>query len=493
MFYDIVVKSAVALIENHIHENLSSNQIANATGFSPDYFRKVFKEVTGKTISRFIRERKLAHAAFQLKNSTGKISDIALEYGFGSHDVFIRRFKIQYGMTPKDFRRSDIIVKGAPILPGIYVPTVLSGKEENFMNKNFKAEDSMVLYGVPKVSYYKEKEVEVTPFISSLRACLTYMGQEVSYARLLAGSGAAFRMIWNTHEWDGGNVDILVMRDDSFEPLKRAFMAAGRSYTLLPKCENLSNKAEFIRLIKNQIDSGRPLIGFGIIGPPEACVITGYRENGEVLLGWNFFQDMPEWKGSCETEDCGYFIRRNWYEHSETVALMAIGDPIEVPDEKTFLKQTLDFALEVMETPQIGIRAAGFAAFREWARAISNDAEFSENTLLPLLFTRLMCQIDAFTMVSEGRSYAAWFMKEESEKFPEFADMLMKISGIFNREHETACEMLKFHGGLQMGEHQARELARKENRAKIAELVLKCEELDRRAADCIRWLLAEIG
>lgn len=492
MFYDIFVKTAVALIENHIYENLKVEQIATATGFAPDYFRQVFREATGKTITRYIKERKLAHAAFQLKNSTEKVADIAMEYGFGSHDVFIRRFKEQYGMTPKDFRKSSITVKGAPIIPGIYVPTVLT-TEEDFMNRNFKTEDSMVLYGVPKVTYFKEKEVEVTPFISSLRACLTYMGQEVTYARLLAGSGAAFRMIWNTHEWDGGNVDIMVMREDPFEPLKRAFVTAGRSYTLLPKAADLSNKAEFIRLIKQEIDAGRPLIGFGIIGPPEACVITGYRENGEVLLGWNFFQDMPEWKGSCETEECGYFIRRNWYEHSETVALMAVGDPIEVPDEKTFLKQTLELALEVMETPQVGIRAAGFAAFREWAKAISDDTEFSENTLLPLLFTRLMCQSDAFTMVSEGRAYAGWFMKEEAEKLPELADKLMEISGIFKKEHEIAWDMPNFHGGLQMGEYQAKELAKKENRVKIAELIQKCEEWDRRAADCIRRLLASMA
>lgn len=84
-------------------------------------------------------------------------------------------------------------------------------------------------------------------------------------------------------------------------------------------------------------------------------------------------------------------------------------------------------------------------------------------------------------------------MKEEAEKFPELADRLMEISGVFHKEHETAWEMLKFHGGLQMGEYQARELAKKENRVKIAELVLKCEELDRCAADCIRRLLSDMG
>ncbi|NLO40612.1 MAG: helix-turn-helix domain-containing protein [Ruminiclostridium sp.] len=491
MFYDIFVLSVVALIENHVHETVSVPQIAAVTGFAPDYFRQIFKQVTGQTITRYIKNRKLSHAAFMLKNSKTKVTDIAMEYGFGSHDVFIRRFRDQYGMTPSDFRKSSITVKGAPILPGIYAPTVLN-REENFMDRNFKSEDSMVLYGVPKVTYFKDKEIECTPFISSLRACLTYMGQEVTYARLLAGSGAAFRLLWNTHEWDGGNVDILVMRDDPFEPLKKAFTAAGRAFTLLPKAKDLSNKQEFISLIKQEIDAGRPLIGFGIIGPPEACVITGYRENGEVLLGWNFFQDMPEWKGSHETEDCGYFIRRNWYEHSETVALMAVGEPTEAVDEMLFLKDTLKLALEVMETPEVGPRAAGFAAYQEWAKAIGNDHEFSDNALLPILFTRLMCQTDAFTMVAEGRAYAGWFMKEEADKFPLYSAKLMEISGIFKREHETAFEMVQYHGGLQMGEYQAKELAKKENRIKIIELIRKTEALDRRAAGCIRQLVSEM-
>jgi AraC-like DNA-binding protein len=491
MFYDIFVKTAVALIENHIHEAVSVGEIASVTGFAPDYFRQIFKEVTGQTISRYIKDRKLSHAAFLLKNSTRKVTDIAMEYGFGSHDVFIRRFRAQYGMTPTDFRKSSITVKGAPLLPGIYVPTVLN-REDNFMNRNFKSENSMVLYGVPRVSYFKDKEIEVTPFISSLRACLTYMGLEVGYARLLCGSGAAFRLLWNTSEWDGGNVDILVMREDSFEPLKKAFEAAGRSFTLLPKARDLSNKAEFIHLIRQEIDAGKPLIGFGIIGPPEACVITGYRENGEVLLGWNFFQDMPEWKGCHETEDCGYFIRRNWYEYSETVALMAVGEPVQSVNEKHFLKETLKLALEVMETPEVGCRASGFAAYQEWAKAIRNDNEFSENTLLPVLFTRLMCQSDAFTMVSEGRAYAGWFMKQEAEKFPEYSTKLMEISGIFRKEHEVVWEMVSYHGGLQMGEYQAKELAKKENRFKIAELIRKAEELDRQAAGCIRQLVSEM-
>jgi hypothetical protein len=38
-------------------------------------------------------------------------------------------------------------------------------------------------------------------------------------------------------------------------------------------------KEDFMAFIRNEIDQGNPVIALGIIGPPEACVIAGYREN----------------------------------------------------------------------------------------------------------------------------------------------------------------------------------------------------------------------
>lgn len=155
MFYDIFVKSVIALIENHIHENLTVKEVASVTGFDPDYFRQVFKQATGQTLTRFIKARKLSHAAFLLKNSTRKVTDIALEYGFGSHDVFIRRFKEQYHMTPTDFRKSNVTVKGTPILPGVFVPTVIE-REDNSMQENYQSEP---FHGGLQMGEYQAKEL----------------------------------------------------------------------------------------------------------------------------------------------------------------------------------------------------------------------------------------------------------------------------------------------------------------------------------------------
>lgn len=267
--------------------------------------------------------------------------------------------------------------------------------------------DSTVLYGVPRVSYTK---VECTPFVSSLRTCLGYMGQDEDYARLMARSGAAFRLMGNTTHWDGGNVDILCMREDVTEPLRRALAAAGRSFALVCKAGKeghylaehaqdgalaikTGGREDFVKLVTREIDAGRPVIGYGIIGPPEACLITGYRETGEALLGWNFFPDMPEWAAGVTTEPCGYFVRRGWFEHAEILAVMAVGQPVATLAGQEALRDCLEFALTVMQTPRVFNHAGGFTAFAAWAAALLRESEFPKDEPLPMLFERLVCQV----------------------------------------------------------------------------------------------------
>ena len=39
------------------------------------------------------------------------------------------------------------------------------------------------------------------------------------------------------------------------------------------------------------------MIATGIIGPPEACIVTGYQDEGETLLVWNFVHDSVMYGG----------------------------------------------------------------------------------------------------------------------------------------------------------------------------------------------------
>jgi hypothetical protein len=80
-----------------------------------------------------------------------------------------------------------------------------------------------------------------------------------------------------------------------------------------------------------RLDKGFPCIALGIIGPSEACIITGYRENGDVLLGWNFFQDAVEFASQVTFDQSGYFITSKWWENDSTIAVISMGEIIRQP------------------------------------------------------------------------------------------------------------------------------------------------------------------
>ena len=514
MFHDLPLKAVISYIETHLNDELDLETLARKMGYATGYFRRVFLAGIGTTPALYVRRRRVAHAAFQLRNSRQSVTDIALAHGFTSTDAFARAFRKLTGQTPMEFRRSHRIVKGVMIVPGLMAPVLvdeplpkgfsnipwimqIARKEEPHMSSSHTnpaamaaesshapaaSEGGVILYGVPKVSYFNDPP-EMTPFISSLRACLTFSGQAMPYDRLMCASGAAFRLLWNTKHLDGGNVDILAMRPDPYEPIRRAFQAAGRTYREIMKTNEPGNRDAMIALLREELDAGRPVIAFGIVGPPEACVLTGYQEDGDAVLGWNFFQEFPEWQGSIAQHEAGYFVRRGWYEHPETLGIMAVGPAGEPPEETAFLADVLQFALTVMNGPAVGDRANGKQAYDAWEAMLRDDRQFPKDAPLPMLMERLMVQSDAFTMVAEGRWSAGTFLLGAAKRFPAREKLLMSASGLCRHIHDKAWEMIPLCGGMGMGEAQAHSISVRENRLAIADIVRACRDLDRQLAE----------
>lgn len=122
----------------------------------------------------------------------------------------------------------------------------------------------------------------------------------LDYEDAIVQCGAAFRLVWDTTAWNGGNVDVLWAFDEPMAVYRKGIETLGCEFKLLERAGTVKTpeddrrmKADFISFIKENINKGVPVIALGIIGPPEACVITGYRDGGNTLLGWNCFQDSP--------------------------------------------------------------------------------------------------------------------------------------------------------------------------------------------------------
>lgn len=89
---------------------LSLSKAAQMLGYSEFHFSKKFREVSGMSFRDYLRYRRLAFALKEIRDTDRTILDIALEYGFSSHEAFTRAFKEAYSVSPKDYRKNPVPV-----------------------------------------------------------------------------------------------------------------------------------------------------------------------------------------------------------------------------------------------------------------------------------------------------------------------------------------------------------------------------------------------
>lgn len=99
----------LSYMDSHFAENITLKYAADQMNFSESHFSKVFKKMTGINFVNYLNMIRVEQAAQQLKNSSMKITDIALSCGFNNVRTFNRVFKEIAGCTPTEFsQRTDM-------------------------------------------------------------------------------------------------------------------------------------------------------------------------------------------------------------------------------------------------------------------------------------------------------------------------------------------------------------------------------------------------
>ncbi len=101
-----VVRTAMLNVNADLSADLSPHALAEMQGISPAYLSTVFKRATGRTLSDYIRERRMEHAAHLLGSTNLQIQTIALHCGIMDVQYFSKLFKRQMNLTPSDYRAS---------------------------------------------------------------------------------------------------------------------------------------------------------------------------------------------------------------------------------------------------------------------------------------------------------------------------------------------------------------------------------------------------
>lgn len=482
------IHAIVAYIESHIHEAVNSTHLAALVGYSEPYLRELFLKYRGITLSHYLMLRRISHAAFDALQTDRTLTDVALDYGFDSYDSFTRAFRRVTGYTPSAFRKERPSMERRMLGIGVFG---IAQADKTHAGKFFMIDEaaadvshhSTVLYGIPKIHYGAYGGV--TPYPICLKACASYLGTDADYADILAGCGAAFRLTWNTLEWDGGNVDVLFSFDGDVRQAmvyENGLKALGHEYRLLTRAENRT-KEDIKVFLCAALDEGMPVIAMGMVGPPEAGIVAGYREDGDVLLGWSVFQDYPDYNAGIRFDKCGYYITDHWWENGVDT-LVAVGSKVH---QGTTPNEVARLALQVLRPRMEGPYAKGILAYDAWRAALeredfpSVDASARRENILPRLAMPLMCQCDAVDCIMDGRNSAAKYFRQHAAEHPLYAEAAAHFEAVC----QAGMEMYRAMGGWERGEKQMLALAAPEIRRHICKLVTRAKTEDEAAYDCL--------
>ena len=137
------LNKVINYIEENLDGDISYQEISKIAGCSVYNFQRVFSYIADKPLSEYIRNRKLTLAAFDILNTTDKLIDIAVKYGYDSQDSFTRAFKAFHGTLPSKVRNETAQLKSCPKLS---FQIIIKG--ENHMNYQIEQWSAFKLAGI---------------------------------------------------------------------------------------------------------------------------------------------------------------------------------------------------------------------------------------------------------------------------------------------------------------------------------------------------------
>lgn len=91
-------------------EAVTLRRLSRRFGYSEYYISHKFREISGMSFREYLRGRRLAFALREVRDTRRGLLDIALDYGFSSHEAFTRAFGEAFGISPSAYRRQPVPV-----------------------------------------------------------------------------------------------------------------------------------------------------------------------------------------------------------------------------------------------------------------------------------------------------------------------------------------------------------------------------------------------
>lgn len=241
------------------------------------------------------------------------------------------------------------------------------------------------------------------------------------YDMILAASGMAFGLLWH-EDICFSSLDLMQVQDHK-ETIRYAFDYLAYDFQIVEKSEQTSEESLFNR-VKDSIDAGRPVLAFGIVGPPECALVSAYDDSDRSLRGYSHFQSAnPD-----DLDSAGRFIATDWYEN--VWMFVFCGEKQLTPDpEATSLLEVIHRGYKITSTSYVDGYFAGAAAYDAWV-------DFLKNTHFESMSDDELREQYRFHSALAGnhaevRSYLAFFLRDQDdETLSEVADHCEKIQDL---------------------------------------------------------------
>lgn len=102
--YSKNIVKCIDYIYMHIRDRVTARELALYCGLHPSYLSRLFREEVGIGINEYIRQAKVENAKNMLRYSEDSYLTISNNLAFSSQSHFVKVFREQTGMTPKEYR-----------------------------------------------------------------------------------------------------------------------------------------------------------------------------------------------------------------------------------------------------------------------------------------------------------------------------------------------------------------------------------------------------
>ena len=437
------IQEAIDYIEDNLFEPIGAENVGKAISYAPSSFSLFFGAITGYSVSEYIRFRRLSQAANRLLESDASVTELAFLCGYETVEAFSKAFKRLFGCAPSQFSRSEAKYhKFSPI-------------NINFsLNGGFSMTRNLIP-GLQKVDW--SDTARQSEYVNSVVSALNGLGEKTNYDYVCAVSGSAFAASFSKEGWDFGNqraAGIPIIFEHTFK-------AFGYGVTRRFKSDFVTDS----RLIMDSIDRGFPVITLGgIIPVANECLISGYDNDGAVLLGYNPFMYIEDDHDEPH-DDTGYFRKTGWHENMRD-SMLLIGEKTGKPPKETIFAETLKLIkCLITKKTLVPSHHNGLAAHRAFADALTSY-EWADS------FEPYMSVMCTYKMYLD-RQYAAKFLEDNGRN---------DLAGIY-REIAVLCRKL---GELIPQDFSAFDMfGDKANLKPYCDTLLEICSLEERAADLI--------